>query len=398
MWDVYIKLRQNDFQFVKRNEDNSYKVVHTTDEFPIIENVVRWFNNGSFLTKKEEFIELESRDGVDLSYTKYHYKIYNSSLKEIFSKTSRNANQFDNLKDYNEYLVINGGVIDNAGNVIIPLKYSQEEAEVRLFSKISLENFRWETNRAKALLINTKAGLANLHYINKFMAFLKNHFRETSEIVYHLLLRRYAYRDVTTSNLFNVSDSEFMLTNYDITYLVDKITNILALNEALTINYWDRYNSFYSYKKIELDLQDYLHPSDLQLLTQRKSDLDKIFSSINLMSFSTERFNKICIEKEDLLKKETALIPGRKVLIQEYQTIQSNYKNKKSNLSRTPCIYIGKPQFLDENVFPNFHLVQDAGNTSNYYVVDGNAIKNDYIRYTYNDYLEVFKVKTVDLN
>lgn len=408
MWDEYIKLRQNNFQFVKNNQDKFFKVINTSSETPIIDNVVRWFNNGFFITRDEHFIERESRDGVDLSYTEYHFKICDNNLSIVFSETSRDSQWFEHLTDFiGDHLVIKGGVIEKSGTEFIPFKYSQEEAKHRLLLKVPVENSSKEnicTNLANSLTYKArKENFKNLEYTNDYITYLKKEIYEINETIYHLLLRRYAYEMQEKfvfkkqNDLIKYVDKEFVLAKYDLTYMISEISNLLALSENLTINHWDKYNTHYSYKKIETDLQEYFTESDGQLINQRKFKLNEIISALNLEYFSFEKFKRISVEKEELYKKETAFINGRKVYIQEFQTFESNFQNKKANLQRIPCIYIREADFFDKKKFSNFHLVQDADDSSKFYVVDGRFINIDYITYNYNDYLDLLKLRKMNV-
>ena len=403
MWDEYIKLRQNNFQLVKNNHDTFYKVIHNDDEVPITENVIRWFNNGFFLTRDEFFFERESRDGVDLSYTEYAFRLYNNELTKVFSETSGDSKQFDYLSDFiGDYLVIKGGVVDKEGNEFVPFKFTQGEAKHRLLLKVPIENSSIENkciNLSTSLTYDArKTNFINIDYTNNFINFLRKEVFEVNEIIYHFLLRRYSYQMGETfgkkpkDELIPYSDKEFILSKYDLTYLITEIHKRLSLDESLTINYWDRYNTHYSYKKIEADLESYFLSTDFDILQSRKTRLNEMIEKFEFKNFSFERFKKICTDKENIFKVASPFIKGRKVYIQEFQTFESNLTKKSSNLQRIPCIYISPADFLDKVKFQNFHLVQDADNLIKFYVVASKAINLDLILYSYDDYLELLKL------
>lgn len=404
MWDEYITLRQNNFQFVKKYEDAFFKIINTGEEIPVIENVLRWFNNGFFITRDEHFERCESRDGVDLSYTEYYFKIYNNELQKIFSETSRHSNQFDYLTDFiGDYLEIKGGVINKSGVEIIPFKYSREEAKHRLLLKVPLE----ESSTLNIVLNGgsligyeqRKKNFENIDYTYKFISYLKKEIHEINEIIYHFLLRRYSYHMQETfifkknDDEIKYSDKEYILAKYDLTYMISEIKKILGINESLTINYWDKYNTHYSHEEIEFDLKNYFNESDYKNIRKRKIKLDEIIATLNLKDFSFEKFSQIATQKELLYKGSTPFVKGRKVYIQEFQTFESNFKKKTDKLQKIPCIYINEAEFLDKNSFANFHLVQDVFDLTKFYIVEKDFIKNNLSIYTYNDYLELLNLK-----
>lgn len=401
MWNEYIKLGQNNFQFVKRNEDNFFKVIKSNDEAPIIENVVRWFNNGFFATRDEHFVYWETRDGVDLSYTEYYFKIYNNNLEIIFSETIRDKNKFEYLTDFiGDYLVIKGGVIDKNGIEFIPLKFNQEEAKHRLLLKFPLENPSEQSKTTNAInnyfYVERKRNFEQIDYTANYVEYLKGEVKNMYEIVYHLLLRRYSYQiqnrsEYTKGNgLKRYGDQEYVLAKFDLTYIITKIQDKLTLNERLTINYEDKYNSHYSYQEMETDLISYFLQPDKDILQERKSKLNRLFESINLKNFSIEAFKKVCIEKELFFKSATPFVEGRKVFINKFLELAGYQQRMGPN---PHCIYICSTDILNKKIFPNFHLVQCAQDLTKFYVADSSAIAVDFGNFNYDDYIEILNLK-----
>ena len=403
MWDEQIKLRQNSFQFVRNLGELFYKVIDGDGEHPIVENVVRWFNNGFFLTKDEYYIEWESRDGVDLSYTEFTFKIFDNNLEKIFTETSKNSKQFNYLSDFiGNYLIIKGGVIDKIGDQILPFKFTQTEAKHRLLLKVPVENSSTENkclNLANSLTYKArKSSFQNVDYTQDFISFLKKKVTKLNEVIFHLLLRRYSFLmkesfdEKKKDDLIPYDDKDFILSKYDLTYLIIAIQRRLPLDEPLTINYWDKYNSHYSFKEIETDLQTYFVLSDLDVLQDRKYQLDKILEQFDFKQFSFDTFKRICKDKEKIFETASPYVRGRKVYIQEYRTFESDLTKKVTSLPRKPCTYISPAEFLKEDLV-NFHLVQENNDAATFYIVDSTSINVDLILYNYNDYLEL-----LDLN
>lgn len=399
MWDEKVKLKQNSFQFVKNIGDSFYRALES--ESIVVDNVIRWFNNGFFLTRDERLVEWESRDGVDLSYTEYTFKLYNNQIDVVLTETTRNINEFNYLTDFmGDYLLIKGGAIYKDGTVFIDFKYSAQEAKHRLLLKVPLENGTVENkaNNAanKVIYHSRKKNFQDIDCLNTFLRFLKKTCSNVNEILYQMLLRRYAYHMQMVfgrkeEGLMKYAEEEFLLTNFDLTYLISKIQTTVSPDERLTINYWDKYNSHYSYKEIEKDLSLYFLEEDLTVISHRKAELDKIIEGLDFSQFSCEYFKQLCKQNEKHFELASPFKKGMKVFIQEYQTLDSCLKERKSNLQRIACTYFGKCDFLESKT-TDFHLVQNSNISDQFYIVSSAAIKIDLIRFSYKDYLEVLNI------
>ena len=140
-------------------------------------------------------------------------------------------------------------------------------------------------------------------------------------------------------------------------------------------------------------MQNYFVESDCEIIRNRKIKLDEIIAMLDFKNFSFDKFWQIRTEKEMLFNGSTPFVKGRKVYIQEFQTFESNFKKKTGTLQRIPCTYINEAEFLDKNSFPNFHLVQDLFDLSKFYIVEKDFINIDLITYTYDDYIDLLKLK-----
>lgn len=306
MWHELIRINDCTYQLGRKYEDLLYTILDDARNEISSHKVVRWFKNGYLLSKAENYVEWESRDGVDLSYIDIIHTILNTELKEIY--TIKNGEP--DFKDFIQgFLILSHGssygVISEDGEVIIPFKFSEKEADHRLtlirpLEKSSTKNI--VDNAATKIIY--KSRLTSIQDTTLTQKFISEINRQTlpEEKVYYLLLRRYSYAmkkkfsEKPKNALLPYDDAEFYLSKLDINTIISKIERITN-QEKLSISYWDKYNLSHSTKYLIDDLQQYFFNENESPVIKRLAEIELLADALNIGKFNLEIFNEICKTK-----------------------------------------------------------------------------------------------------
>lgn len=406
MWDELVKIKGNKFDLVRNSECQYYSAVDVNNVIVLDNNVKRWFSNG-FVLCEEHYEGCNYHKDHETYYDFYLYTILNNNLDEIYRTKTNDENYCNHLDDFKyghlpileTQFGIYYGAIDETGRVIIKFSYSLEQVINRIhiigiYSGLIKDELICEKSFIRIMAADT--AVQNTLEIDNFILNLHTTYQDIYEILFHLIL----YRDsqnlekYSSSNKYFISfreDLEYLQNRFDIYFIIEYIKDRMSISTNLSVIYSAR---DYDYKYFEREILDYLplsseHWRGKEFIEKRKDHLVKICDKLPIVKFESSIFNIVKKKNMQEIITSTPFVEGRKVVIDEYLTLQSNYTQKFTG-KRIFCIYKQPATFLDNLKYKDLHVVTDITNTDMHYVADSKSIR---LRdsYSYNDYIELLK-------
>ena len=210
------------------------------------------------------------------------------------------------------------------------------------------------------------------------------------------------YRDLLKENIpdesvmYFADKLEFFQNGFDIYFILEYLKDKMSISQNLSILYNNARNLNYNY--FEREIVNFL-PRRVgddwgwqERLSERKNHLIQLCNKLPLTKYDSDEFNDLLKKYMQKIKSSSPVQAGRKVIIDEYLMLQSNY-TKKSIGKRFFCTYLQPASFLDQGKYKDIHVVRDIKNSAIYYLVDGKSIQLCLLDFmcTYEDYLELLK-------
>lgn len=408
MWNELVKIKANEFNLARNSENKYYSIVDDNNDIILDKNVIKWFNNGFILCVYHEW-GCEERGDHQHIWDYYIFSILNNKLDEIYSIKTNDENYYTNLDDFKyECLPILGpqfgtyyGAIDKTGSIIIKFSYSLDEVIIRILIRsyfsglIKDKSIREEV---VAILIMAENQVQNTSVIDDFIMNLLNSFHDIYEVLFHLIL----FRDLYNQNKPNERNRHFgdelayFQNRFDIYFIIELIKDKMGINKNLFLLY--NYARDLKSNYFENLILDYLaldpeHWGGQKCIEDRKRHLIQLCNILPFVKFESSTFDIIAKRNMQKISTSSPFVSGRKVVVEEYLTVQSNYTQKKYVGNRFFCIYKQPADFLDHQKNKDLHIVSDITKSDVYFIAEGKSIQLCLFDFmcTYNDYLEFLK-------